>query len=88
MQFAHAFLGLRLQCAQCHRHPYDVWQQDDLLSFANLFTAVNTGGSRKNSPEVEAYTDAVGNSCQMLRTPVNRPQIVRKNRIFIDRDSP
>ena len=55
MQFAHAFLGLRLQCAQCHRHPYDVWQQDDLLSFANFFTAMNTGGTRKNSPELEAY---------------------------------
>lgn len=55
IQYAHAFLGLRLQCAQCHRHPYDVWQQDDLLSFANFFTAVNTGGQRKNSPEVEAH---------------------------------
>jgi hypothetical protein len=56
VQFAHAFLGLRLQCAQCHRHPYDVWQQDDLLSFANLFTAMNTApGPRKNSPEVEAH---------------------------------
>jgi hypothetical protein len=55
VQFAHAFLGLRLQCAQCHRHPYDVWQQEDLLRFANLFTAVNTGGQHKNSPEVEAY---------------------------------
>jgi hypothetical protein len=58
VQFAHAFLGLRLQCAQCHRHPYDVWQQDDLLSFANLFTAVNTApGQRKNSPEVEAHAN-------------------------------
>ncbi|MGE3809086.1 MAG: DUF1549 domain-containing protein, partial [Gemmataceae bacterium] len=37
IQFSHAFLGLRLQCAQCHRHPHDVWQQDDLLSFANFF---------------------------------------------------
>ena len=56
MQFAHAFLGLRLQCAQCHRHPYDVWQQDDLLSFANFFTAMNTApGQRRNSPEVEAH---------------------------------
>ncbi|MCE9530180.1 MAG: DUF1549 domain-containing protein [Planctomycetes bacterium] len=34
LQVAHAFLGLRLECAQCHRHPNDVWQQDDLLSFA------------------------------------------------------
>jgi hypothetical protein len=57
LQFAHAFLGLRLQCAQCHRHPYDVWQQDDLLSFANFFTAMNTGGARKNSAEVEAHKE-------------------------------
>src|SRR5262249_5064397 len=55
MQFAHAFLGLRMQCAQCHRHPNDVWQQEDLLSFANFFNGVNTaGGARKNSPEVAA----------------------------------
>ena len=32
LQVAHAFLGLRLECAKCHRHPHDVWQQDDLLS--------------------------------------------------------
>lgn len=45
VQVAHAFLGLRLQCAQCHRHPTDVWTQDDLLSFANFFNRVraNTG---------------------------------------------
>jgi hypothetical protein len=45
IQVAHAFLGLRLQCAQCHRHPTDVWTQDDLLSFANFFMRLraNTG---------------------------------------------
>lgn len=64
MQFAHAFLGLRLQCAQCHRHPYDVWQQDDLLSFANFFTAMNTGGQRKNSPAVEAYASRIKDDLQ------------------------
>src|SRR5262249_35833104 len=31
LQVAHSFLGLRLECAQCHRHPHDVWRQDDLL---------------------------------------------------------
>jgi hypothetical protein len=40
LQVAHAFLGLRLECAQCHRHPHDVWKQDDLLSFANHFMRV------------------------------------------------
>jgi len=40
LQVAHAFLGLRMECAQCHRHPHDIWQQDDLLSFANFFMRV------------------------------------------------
>jgi hypothetical protein len=56
LQVAHAFLGLRLECAQCHRHPYDVWQQDDLLSFANFFMRVRTigfqGDNEKKYPEV------------------------------------
>ncbi len=55
MQVAHAFLGLRLQCAQCHRHPHDVWQQDDVLSFANFFVRVRTvgfqGDNEKKLPE-------------------------------------
>ena len=46
LQIAHAFLGLRLECAQCHRHPHDVWQQEDLLDFANFFSRVRTPGFR------------------------------------------
>ncbi len=59
LQIAHAFLGLRLECAQCHRHPHDVWQQDDLLSFANFFMHVRQpgfqGGNEKQFPESAAY---------------------------------
>ena len=58
LQVAHAFLGLRLECAQCHRHPHDVWQQDDLLSFANFFMRVRKvgfqGDNEKKFPEVAA----------------------------------
>jgi hypothetical protein len=59
LQIAHSFLGLRLECAQCHRHPHDVWQQDDLLSFANFFMHVRQpgfqGDNEKRFPEVAAY---------------------------------
>jgi hypothetical protein len=34
------FLGLRLQCAKCHNHPFDRWKQDDYHSFASLFSRV------------------------------------------------
>ncbi len=42
---AAAFLGVRLECAQCHKHPSDRWTQADYRAFANLFGAVAVGAS-------------------------------------------
>ncbi|MGE3808128.1 MAG: DUF1549 domain-containing protein, partial [Gemmataceae bacterium] len=59
LQVAHAFLGLRLECAQCHRHPHDVWKQDDLLSFSNFFTNVK-GARYPNAKELpQGYADMI-----------------------------
>ena len=35
------FLGVRLQCAQCHNHPFDRWTQDDYYQWAALFVRVD-----------------------------------------------
>jgi hypothetical protein len=40
---AAAFLGVRLECAQCHKHPFDRWTQVDYRAYANLFTSVQFG---------------------------------------------
>jgi hypothetical protein len=37
---ARVFLGLRLQCAKCHNHPFDRWSQDDYYSWAAWFARV------------------------------------------------
>ncbi len=37
---AQLFLGLRLQCAQCHHHPYEKWSQNDYYSFGAFFSQV------------------------------------------------
>jgi hypothetical protein len=37
---AQVFLGLRLQCARCHNHPFDRWTQDDYHSLAACFARV------------------------------------------------
>jgi hypothetical protein len=37
---AQVFLGLRVQCAKCHNHPFDVWKQDDYYGLAAYFTTV------------------------------------------------
>lgn len=38
---AQVFLGVRLQCAKCHNHPFDRWTQDDYYSWSNLFARVD-----------------------------------------------
>jgi len=43
-QTAQRFLGLRLRCAQCHDHPFDVWTQDDYFGLAAIFARVSRGG--------------------------------------------
>lgn len=37
---AQVFLGIRLQCARCHNHPFDRWTQDDYYSLAAFFPRV------------------------------------------------
>ena len=32
------FLGVRLQCARCHNHPFDSWTQDDYYGLAAYFS--------------------------------------------------
>lgn len=37
---AQLFLGVRMQCAQCHHHPFERWSQNDYYSFAAFFSQV------------------------------------------------
>jgi len=38
---AQLFLGMRMQCAQCHHHPFEKWSQQDYYSFSAFFTQVS-----------------------------------------------
>ncbi|MDA7503473.1 DUF1549 and DUF1553 domain-containing protein [bacterium] len=37
---AQIFMGMRIQCAQCHNHPFDRWTQNDYYNFAAFFSQV------------------------------------------------
>ena len=39
LQLAYAFLGVRLECAQCHKHPFDRWTQEDFRRFTSFFSS-------------------------------------------------
>jgi hypothetical protein len=38
---AQVFLGIRLQCAKCHNHPFDRWTQDDYYGWSNFFARID-----------------------------------------------
>jgi hypothetical protein len=48
---AQVFLGVRLQCAKCHHHPYERWGQDDYYGLAGFFTRLG----RKSFGEPPPY---------------------------------
>ncbi|WP_442507884.1 DUF1549 and DUF1553 domain-containing protein [Novipirellula sp. SH528] len=52
--FAYAFLGVRIECAQCHKHPFDQWSKDDFEQFSQIFTPI-----RINQNQVSADAKAV-----------------------------
>lgn len=45
---AQVFMGMRIQCAQCHNHPFDRWTMDDYYSFAAFFA--QTGRKQGEDP--------------------------------------
>lgn len=38
--FSQVFLGVQIQCAECHNHPFDRWTMDDYYGFVSFFTGV------------------------------------------------
>jgi len=77
-EISYAFLGMKLECAQCHKHPFDKWTQDDFWGFAAFFTRINYNVPRdlqspdKSKPRAgkELYIAAKGD----LWIPVRHPK--------------
>src|SRR5207253_8179985 len=74
---AAAFLGVRLECAQCHKHPTDRWTQVDYRSFANLFQQVTLG----LSPETRQAATAVNNERRSNAPQAN--QAIQMREVFL-----
>ncbi|MEX2138642.1 MAG: DUF1549 and DUF1553 domain-containing protein [Pirellulales bacterium] len=44
------FLGVRLECAKCHQHPFEIWGQNDFYSLAAYFARVGRKGPGVSPP--------------------------------------
>jgi len=49
---AQLFLGMRMQCAQCHHHPFEKWSQNDYYSFSAFFSQVGRKPTATKEDEV------------------------------------
>ncbi|GIW81661.1 MAG: surface protein [Gemmatales bacterium] len=47
------FLGVRLQCANCHNHPFDRWTQNDYHGLSAIFARLSRGRFVSNKPAGE-----------------------------------
>ena len=60
LAFAYSFMGIRIQCAQCHKHPFDQWTQDDYNQFTKFFTRVQFGRNPETNDEYREMMKALG----------------------------
>ena len=66
---AQVFLGTRVQCAQCHNHPFDRWTMDDYYGFAAFFSQIGY----KNAQDPRELTVFNAASGEMRHPLGNRP---------------
>lgn len=70
---AQLFLGVRIQCAKCHNHPFERWTQDDYYGFAAFFSRVKQ--KKGNLPDEEViYAVSDGEVRQPRTGAVMKPK--------------
>jgi mono/diheme cytochrome c family protein len=69
---AQVFMGTRIQCAQCHNHPFDRWTMDDYYSFAALFAQV------KRKPAEDPRERIVFDGDGEIQNPVTKRNVAPK----------
>lgn len=75
---AAAFMGIRLECAQCHKHPFDRWSQEEYRAYANIFTAVAYGVS----PEAKKVVTDFNNKLKKGNKKNNR--LIQLREVYLD----
>lgn len=72
---AQTFLGIRVQCAQCHNHPFERWRMDDYYGFAAFFGQI--GRKRGDDPrDTIIYNRASGEVVNERTRQAAKPQFL------------
>jgi hypothetical protein len=102
LAFAHAFLGVRIECAQCHKHPFDQWTKADYVQFQQFFEPVRYDSNIRRDDEVNFVTvtkelreAAGGNVMEMrnglgeeIRRRINAGKIIPIHEVYVATRNP
>lgn len=58
--FSYTFLGVRLQCAECHKHPFDQWTKQDFEQFTAFFNGVTFNYGPDARKRAQEMTEELG----------------------------
>jgi len=84
------FLGLQLQCAQCHDHPFQDWKRDEYWALAGFFSKVGTLFQRVPD-KGDFYGASEMSKSKLMRPPSARevpPQFLRGDKPTLAADQP
>lgn len=72
---AQVFMGIRMQCAQCHNHPFERWTMDDYYSFSAFFSQVGRKAS-SDPRETIVYDSRSGEQKNLRDGQVMQPKFL------------
>ena len=72
---AQVFMGMRIQCAQCHNHPFDRWTQNEYYQFDAFFTQI--GRKQGEDPrEVIVFNSGGGEVAHPVTKAAMKPKFL------------
>ncbi len=86
LSVTYAMLGLRLECAQCHKHPFDQWTQKDFQQFQAFFQLVDFGVKPPSGPEAKELRAESG--FDKVATTKDRRAVIQEIHDRIDSNKP
>jgi hypothetical protein len=82
------FLGARMQCAQCHQHPYDRWSRQDYFGAAAFFARMRREGGKVFVASSGEFNDPKTGRAAMPRFPAGDlakiPEGADRRAVFCD----
>ena len=83
---AQLFLGVRMQCAQCHHHPFERWSQDDYYSLAAFFSQVGRKPTATRGEDMIFHRRGVATATNIKTGKALKPSALGQSELAIPAD--